>query len=136
MNRKIIFVASHGEFAKELVKSAEMIIGPIEDCYSFSLLPSMNPESIASEMQSIISNNKDEQIICLVDLFGGSPCFSVISLLENNDNIQVITGLTLAMFIEVATQRDNVDMEELTEIAISTLKNSARDINKFIKGEQ
>ena len=40
------------------------------------------------------------------------------------------------MFIEVATQRDNVDMEELTEIAISTLKNSARDINKFVKGEQ
>lgn len=134
MKRKIIFVASHGDFAKELVKSAEMIIGPVEDCYSFSLLPGQDPAMIAENMLQIVQQHQSDEIICLVDLFGGSPCFSVISLLENN-KMQVVTGLNLAMFIEVATQRYNVEIEELTEIAISTLKNSARDINKFIKGE-
>ena len=89
---------------------------------------------IAENMLQIVQQHQSDEIICLVDLFGGSPCFSVISLLENN-KMQVVTGLNLAMFIEVATQRYNVEIEELTEIAISTLKNSARDINKFIKGE-
>ena len=43
MKNKYLLIGTHGEFGKELVKSAEMIMGKTENVYVFSLLPDMDP---------------------------------------------------------------------------------------------
>ncbi|MBU5584106.1 hypothetical protein KQJ29_31135, partial [Enterococcus sp. S181_ASV_20] len=50
-----IIVATHGQFGEELVKSAEMIIGPMQNVYNLSLLPEKSFEDFYQEARAIFA---------------------------------------------------------------------------------
>ncbi|MEG0330623.1 MAG: PTS sugar transporter subunit IIA [Longicatena sp.] len=129
--RKIL-VGTHGCFGEELLKSAAMIIGNVDDAIAFSLVPGMPMEDymilIDEKLETL-----PEETICLVDLYGGTPSTTFTLLSEKNKNI-VITGLNLAMFIEVYSQKDTLSTEELAQCAIDTLVMSGRNVTKELRG--
>ena len=53
MSKLNIIVATHGRFGEELVKSAEMIIGPTENIYNLSLLPEKSFEDFLQEAKEL-----------------------------------------------------------------------------------
>lgn len=129
--RKIL-IGTHGKFGEELLKSAEMIIGNVEDASAISLIPGMAMEDYMVLIEEQLSG-LPENTICLVDLYGGTPSTTFTILSQKYNNI-VITGLNLAMFIEVYSQRDTLSTEELSQCAIDTLSMSARNVTKELKG--
>lgn len=131
--KKLIIVVSHGRFAQEIVKSAEMIIGTIHDCHAFSLTPDMGIEQLVEKIENCLKENEDKEVICLIDLFGGTPCFSAMSLLDRYD-FKAVTGLNLAMLIEVVSQRSALDLDSLANRAIEVLQNSGTYLNEYIRG--
>ena len=97
MEKKIL-LGSHGRFAEELIKSAEMIVGELKNVRSFSLLPGMSLEEYMKEVDQELQR-ESERTLCLVDLFGGTPSNTFCALSRKYDNV-VVTGLNLGMLLE------------------------------------
>lgn len=126
-----VFVCTHGRFGEELIKSAEMIAGEAEDVFSFSLVPGMPPEDYREMMEDQLKKLGGRKILCLVDLFGGTPC-TTCAILSKSYDMQVISGLNLAMYIEITSQRGNGTIDELKSIGLSTLMESGKDVVKLL----
>ena len=95
---KIICI-SHGLAAYEIKKSVEMILGnqPDISCTSFNYGEGL--DELEKKIKSFYI--KDENVLFLVDIFGGSP-FNVASKLSQSIiNSDVITGLSMPLLIDV-----------------------------------
>jgi mannose/fructose-specific phosphotransferase system component IIA len=64
----------------------------------------------------------------LLDLFGGSPCNSVLKLLEKY-GIECVVGVNLPMLLETVSRNDDdISAKELAEIAYKAGVESVRNI--------
>lgn len=121
-----IILASHGDFAKGILQSATMIFGEQPNVSAVTLMPSEGPEDIKAKMKEAISSfdNQDE-ILFLVDLWGGTPFNQASGLLEEHqDKWAIVAGLNLPMVIEAFALRMSTNSAQ--EIAKNIL-NTARD---------
>lgn len=121
-----IFVCTHGKLGEELIRSAEMIAGEVEDVYSFSLLPCMSSEEYAEMLEAKMKEAPGE-VLCLIDLFGGTPC-NICASLSKDYNIHLLSGINLSMYIELTSQKNNYSIEKLLEIGVETLKESGKNV--------
>ena len=112
-----IILASHGDFAKGILQSGEMIFGTQPNVKAVTLQPSEGPDDIRAKMEEAITTFENpEQVLFMVDLWGGTP-FNQTSRLINGheDTWAVVTGLNLPMLIEAFASR--MSMESAQEIA-------------------
>ncbi|EEB36875.1 PTS system, mannose/fructose/sorbose family, IIB component [Anaerococcus hydrogenalis DSM 7454] len=101
-----IILASHGEFANGIRQSGEMIFGEQEKLETAVLLPSMGPDDLRSELEEKIKKLDCQEILFLVDLWGGTPFNQVSALMDGHEeNWAVLTGLNLPMLIEALGSR-------------------------------
>lgn len=97
-----LIVSAHGMLAKEVVNSAGMVFGAIDDLDIVTFVPGENAETLKARYKELIDGYKeDEEILFLVDLFGGSPYNTAFETVIGQDRMDVITGLSLPMLIDV-----------------------------------
>jgi len=112
-----IILASHGEFANGILQSGAMIFGEQENVKAVTLMPSEGPDDLRAKMKDAIASfdNQDE-VLFLVDLWGGTP-FNQSNMLfeEHKDKWAIVAGLNLPMLIEAYGAR--LSMESAHEIA-------------------
>ena len=97
-----LIVSAHGMLAKEVVNSAGMVFGAIDDLDIVTFVPGENAETLKARYKELIDGYKeDEEILFLVDLFGGSPYNAAFKTVLGQDRMDVITGLSLPMLIDV-----------------------------------
>lgn len=121
-----LILCSHGEFAKELVKSAEMIIGHIDNLLVFPLLPGISMDVYRQKIVSGMNTmGAKDEYLCLVDLYGGTPCTTVLSLMKDY-HMNVVTGLNLAMLIEVYVALSHEGEVDMCDLAYETLIHSGK----------
>lgn len=116
-----IVIASHGEFADGILQSGAMIFGEQENVKAVTLMPSEGPDDIKAKMQEAIASfdNQDE-VLFLVDLWGGTPFNQANSLMEEHkDRWAIVAGLNLAMVIESYASR--LSMNTAHEVAAHIL---------------
>ncbi|MGK0465366.1 mannose/fructose/sorbose PTS transporter subunit IIA [Clostridium sp.] len=117
-----IILASHGEFAKGILQSGAMIFGEQENVQAVTLMPSEGPDDLKAKMKDAIASfdNQDE-VLLLVDLWGGTPFNQANSLFEEHkDKWAIVAGMNLPMVIEAYASRSS--MESAQEIAAYILK--------------
>lgn len=126
---KKILIGTHGYFGEELLKSAEMIIGKIENVSVFSLAPTMSFEEYKKSVEdNLIQTDK---YLCLVDLFGGTPCSTFLSLSRDYD-LCVLTGLNLPLVIEAISMLENLNSEDLVDHLLEVYKESGKNATKIL----
>ncbi|WP_066320402.1 mannose/fructose/sorbose PTS transporter subunit IIA [Bacillus sp. FJAT-29814] len=116
-----IIIASHGEFATGILQSGEMIFGKQENVKAVTLMPSEGPDDVKAKMQEAIASfdNQDE-VLFLVDLWGGTPFNQANSLFEGHkDKWAIVAGMNLPMLIEAFASR--FSMNTAHEIAAHIL---------------
>lgn len=97
-----IILASHGEFAQGIRQSGEMIFGEQEKLETAVLLPSMGPDDLRADLEEKIKKLDCEEILFMVDLWGGTPFNQVSALMDGNEEKwAVLTVLNLPMLIEI-----------------------------------
>ncbi|MDO4593966.1 MAG: PTS sugar transporter subunit IIB [Tissierellia bacterium] len=121
-----IVIASHGDFAKGIKESGELIFGEQKDVCAVTLHPHEGPEDFKNKLlEAIKSFESDEEVLFLVDLWGGTPFNQVSSILKGHeDKWAVVTGLNLPMLIEAYGSR--LASEKAIDVAKEILS-SARD---------
>ena len=115
---KLILV-SHGELAKGMKHTAQMIVGNIADPMEvYCLYSGMNPEDYADEMRRRIEAD-DEQYLFICDILGGSVHTALSQLLEN-ERVRICSGMNLNLVIALLLENqqnpdDNAVMAAVKE---------------------
>ncbi|GEA92658.1 PTS mannose transporter subunit EIIAB [Pediococcus damnosus] len=132
-----IIIASHGEFANGILQSGSMIFGEQENVKAVTLKPSEGPDDIKGKLEAAIASfeNQDE-ILFLVDLWGGTPFNQVNNLFEaHKDKWAIVAGLNLPMLIEAYASRMSMDnardiAAHIQETAIEGVKVRPEELQK------
>lgn len=127
--KNVIVVCSHGLFAEEIIRSAEMIIGPMDDAIACCLLPGMQPDDYLALVEEKIKPYQNDSILVIVDLFGGTPCNTLARMLKSYD-MQIVTGLNLGMLMEVYSMRNQSSCSDLRDTAMQAYQMGFVDVNE------
>lgn len=102
-----IVLASHGAFADGIAESAQMLFGEQENFAHVILKPSEGPDDIRGKMeQAIASFDSQDEVLFIVDLWGGTPFNQANSLLEKHaDKWAIVSGMNLPMVVQALTER-------------------------------
>lgn len=131
MSQKVaLLVASHGEYAKYALKSAEMIAGNQENCGVLSVAMDFTLDDAIQEMENQIAKlDCSNGVVILVDILGGTPCNVSGCLVLTRENVLVLSGLNLPMLLDLLTNRER----SLTEIAESLEESYYAGFNNVTK---
>ena len=128
-----IIIATHGEFAKGILQSSNMVFGEQEKVCACTFMPNEGPDDIKAKMQKAIDSfDATDEVLFLVDLWSGTP-FNQASLLldAHKDKWAIVSGLNLPMLIEAISLREDVDKAH--EIAANILTSAREDIMSYLK---
>ncbi|MBC1436362.1 PTS mannose transporter subunit IIAB [Listeria rocourtiae] len=116
-----IILATHGEFAEGILQSGTMIFGEQENVKAITLMPSEGPDDIRAKMEAAIASfDSQDEVLFLVDLWGGTPFNQANGLYEDHkDKWAIVAGLNLPMLIEAFASR--FSMNSAQEIAKAIL---------------
>ena len=118
-----IVLASHGDLAAGIKQTGSMVFGDQEAVAVVSLKPSMGPDDFRAELEQAVAGFEDqEQVLFLVDLWGGTPFNQASAFIDGHDTWAIVTGLNLPMLIEAYSARFDAS-------------NTAQDIARHIVGE-
>ncbi len=111
-----ILLVTHGNFAKGIVDSVEMLCGPQKNLRVKSLRIADDVEVYAEEVkQAAAEMNEGEGVLILADLLGGSPANAACRFLAGEKMTECLAGLNFPMMIEAVTSRESMGLAELTK---------------------
>lgn len=106
-----LIIMSHGKFSEEVLNSAKMIVGEIENSHAITMAPEEGLDVVMGRLESVLT---EEETLILVDLYGGTPFNAAVMTTTDRDNVEIITGMNLPMIIEFSTS-DKSNLDSLTE---------------------
>jgi PTS system mannose-specific IIA component len=116
-------IVSHGHLGEEMIHTAEMIVGKINNITSVSIDLTTGVESSRDQIKRAIQTvNNGSGVVILTDMFGGTPSNISLSFLDES-NVEVITGVNLAMLIQFSMS----DHEEPFRELVQTLKQRGKE---------
>ena len=123
-----IIIASHGEFAAGIKQSASMILGETEGLESVVFMPSEGPDDLYGNIQKAIEKLGTEEVLFLVDLWGGSPFNQSNRFFEENpEKRAIVAGLNLPMLLAALSEREDYDTaHEVAKAIISEAKDQVK----------
>lgn len=128
MNRLIL--VAHGELAQETKKSVEMIFGNVENVNTVDFYKEEGLQSVEEKLIDVMEPNMNYLIFC--DLYGGTPynASCSVALKHPEQNIEVLSGMSLALVLEAVGMIEVMDIQSLSEVLIKT---SQQIVMKFDK---
>ena len=134
-----IVIASHGEFAKGIMQSGSMIFGEQEKVQAVTFMPNEGPDDLKAHLEAAVATfDEDDDVLFLVDLWGGSPFNQANNLFEaHKDKWAIVTGLNLPMLIEAYASRLSMDSaQEIAEHIIGEAKAGVRTKPESLEKDQ
>lgn len=121
-----LVIAAHGHLAKELVVTAEQIVGPLASTATCSIEPGASPEEIREEMRkAVCAVDTGDGVLVLADLFGGTPCNLGLTLTRERP-LEVLTGVNLPMVLKANSLR--AEALSLPELAAALARYGQKNI--------
>ncbi|ABB31523.1 phosphotransferase system, mannose-type, protein IIA [Geobacter metallireducens GS-15] len=117
-----LVLVTHAGLAEELLRGAEMIVGPIESAETIGIRPGDQADAIMERIAEAVKRVSVDGALIMTDMFGGTPSNMSLSFLEA-DRIEVLTGVNLPMVIKFAAERDRIAVAELA----TSLKECGRE---------
>ena len=110
-----VVLVSHGDFASELLRTAEIISGKIENIVAVDIPPKMGMEEIHIEVEAAIRTvDAGKGVLLLIDMFGGTPSNIGLSFLATHQ-VEVVTGVNLPMMVKLPIARQTMPLPELAK---------------------
>ncbi|GBG93705.1 mannose/fructose/sorbose-specific PTS system IIAB component [Ligilactobacillus salitolerans] len=124
-----IILASHGTFAEGIYQSAEMIFGEQENVQTVILERSEGPDDVHAKLEKAVASFDDpDQVLILVDLWGGTPFNQASNVFEaHKDSWAIVAGMNLPMVIEAYASRLSMDKaQDIAAHIIETAKDGVK----------
>lgn len=121
---KGIILTSHGDMAKGLLETSKLFFGEQPQLKAFCLQATDNPDDFVEVLKKGIEEvDTGDGVIVFCDMLFGSPCNCMARIVGTdlqNDKIQVITGMNLAMVLQILSTREagEVNVQDLLDAGI------------------
>jgi PTS system mannose-specific IIA component len=113
-----IVLVSHGLMAEGMLDAARMIVGEQERLLAVALRETDGIESLTERVAAAVEQaDAGDGVLILVDVFGASPFNASARVAMQRAHVEVLTGMSLPMLLELAVQREGQDLGALTKIA-------------------
>lgn len=138
---KYVVLVSHGTFAPGLHSVLKMLGGgDREDVLSASMEDGMGADIFAQRFEKVISSiKKEDEIILLADIIGGSPLTNALDILSQKGMLEKTTafgGMNLPMALTAAMMKDALDMEGLEASLIQESQNAIQKMQFNIEDSE
>ena len=110
-----IIVSGHGQLSTGLLDAFEMIFGHDEKIIAVPFLKGEGIPQLQEKYQVVMDQFPGENILFLVDVFGGTPYNSAVQLVFDHPAADVVTGVNLPMLLELAATKETSDLEALRQ---------------------
>ena len=134
-----IVVATHGYFAKGILDSIKLICGEQENItYFCAYVDGESMEDGDSEITNKLENlldsfPKEDEVVVLVDLLGGSVCNEFIKLTGRRP-FHLIAGLNLGLLMQFVFTSEKLTKEKINEI-IGEARQSIVYVNDLVESD-
>jgi PTS system mannose-specific IIA component len=138
-----VVVVTHGQLATELLNAAEMIVGDLPHFAAVSIGWHEDVDGARAEIARAIERVRakagtPEQpagVLVLADMFGGTPANLGVTFLDK-DNVELVTGLNLAMLMKLARPLKETDLLTLAREIRDQGRNAIWVASDLIRGEK
>ena len=132
-----IVVISHGDMAKGIINSAQMLAGEQDNLTAYGLYPteerSVLEKKLAKELAA--AKEADEEVLVLSDIFHGSPFNAAVELMRNYDFYH-ITGINLPLLVvAVLDASSGMAAAEVCEHLLEEFPATVQDARKLLSEE-
>ena len=110
-----IIVSGHGQLSTGLLDAFEMIFGHDDKIVAVPFLKGEGIPQLQEKYQAVMARFPDDNILFLVDVFGGTPYNSAVQLVFDHPAADVVTGVNLPMLLELAATKETSDLEALRQ---------------------
>jgi len=126
-----LIVITHGDFGRQLIKAAQVILGEQKDVWALSLHERDGLETLSERVEKILKegNEQSEGKVILVDMFGGTPANASLKFV-NDENVEIISGVNLPMLIAGLNYRRSLPLKELAELIRQKGEQGILDVKK------
>ncbi len=99
-----LVVATHGGLAEELLRTAERIVGRLEQSEAVSVGAGSSMDDARARLEEAVKRvDTGDGVLVLTDMFGGTPANLALTFLD--EKIEVVTGVNLPMILKLTTAR-------------------------------
>lgn len=130
---KQFIVITHGKFAEGIKNSLEMLIGKQENLIAVSCYID-EKFNLEKTVKNIIEEYKDKKIVFCTDIFGGSVNNYLSSLVNDVDKF-LVTGINLSLLIELVSDQEKDNCNELLELSVMEARNQLKQCKKILLEE-
>lgn len=109
-----VILSGHGNVGTSMKESVEMIFGTVDKFYPVEFHKGEGTEDLIRKYKNIINENEEETII-IADLFCGSPYNAASIIAIENDSVEVISGMSLPICLDIATMYNSSNSKEIIE---------------------
>ena len=128
-------IATHGDFAKGILSSLSMLLGPQEDIEAYGLYPEQEAARLGEQLAKAIKGEPEGSVVFFTDLYFGSPFNQVVELARTHD-IYHVTGVNLPTLIEATVARNGgAAPEEVCAVALKAADGSVMDVRSMLAAE-
>ena len=126
---KHIVIGAHGNLAEAFLETVRMIAGTEQtSCiHAIGMKENMDPQAFIKKAEELIDEDRDGEYLLLADLFGASPCNSLLMACQHC-RYRLVTGLNLGMVLEVLFQFDDMSLEEAAEHMVEIGKGGIQNV--------
>lgn len=112
-----IILSGHGNFSTGALEASQMIFGEQEQLVAIPFLKGEGIQNLQEKYQKALDQfPKENEILFLVDIFGGTPYNAAAQLIAGNERQDVASGLSLPILLEALGARDGLSLSELTKM--------------------
>lgn len=129
-----VVIITHCGLAEEFIKTAEIIVGPMEGFHALSVPPTMSQDEIFSLVERKIKEaDRGKGVLVLTDIFGGTP--TNIALAFSGPQVDVVCGVNLPMIIKAYSSRNNCNLHDLAALVQEYGKRHIARANELLEPE-
>lgn len=125
--KNIVIITGHSHYASGMLSALEMIAGHNDDVMAVDFEDDID---IVSEYQKIISKYRNDNLLVVCDLLGGTPFKEASKLAYPNSNIEVVIGCNLGSLLEIVLLKDKMSLNDLVEKIIESSKKNIVHLEK------
>lgn len=110
-----LIIVSHCRIAEEMLRAAELILGPLEAARAISIDHTRRTEETVEEIEEAMKSVElGKGVLILTDLYGGTP--ANLSLSFAGPNVEVVSGMNLPMLIKFSECRYTHPVAETAQL--------------------
>lgn len=131
-----VLIVTHGRFGEALLESAGMLVSDLEQVRTVSFLPGQGVEDLEVAVGDALRELGDSDgILALVDIPGGTPARVLGAVTLQRSDIELVSGVNLAMLVEVLFARLSATLPDLVGMAVRGGWDGIRDLGAAIRHE-